>query len=92
MQKENNIVLPNDFYDYDKLREEGKLLDIDIRRPFVINDCLKEGKKQKFDPSKVLQVSSVSKYEFHLKVLNRSVSFVKKVWTLEGFEESFTDC
>lgn len=40
----------------DELMQQGKILNIDIRRKYFIKDCLREGEKAKFDPQKIIKV------------------------------------
>ena len=46
---------------HDAVRRAGTdVLDIDVRRSFILEDAVREGKKKKFCPQKLLKVCFVS--------------------------------
>ena len=53
LQKQCHFVMPccdEDYY------QEGSSTEIDVRRDMVVRDALREARKRKFDPSKLLKV------------------------------------
>ncbi len=53
---DNEITIPLNYSSYDDLREKGKILDIDVRRDFFMQDLIREGKKSKFNVNKFVKV------------------------------------
>lgn len=57
IKKDNCIIISDDYDSYD----EDSILDIDIRRDFLLKDAIREGKKTKFLPNKIIRVNFIGK-------------------------------
>lgn len=56
IKKERDIELPKTIDHYDNLREKNKIMGMDVRRSFVVEDAIREVRKPLFDCNKILKV------------------------------------
>ena len=81
MIKKDNCISISDDYDS---HDEDCILDIDIRRDFLLKDAIREGKKTKFLPNKIIRVCPCTQHQCYAEVFFiRSTLLVNKRLTLE---------